>query len=188
MREIYLGGILVGGVQAFPLHTFDAAGPHPVRLGLEVWDVPPEDWSPELDLVLGQYYADTVAWARRAAEVGAEALYLRLKSADPHGAARPLSEVARGAQAVLEQVDLPAVVVGCGDPAVDQELLPLVAEALSGRRVVIGNAENDTYPVIAQAATRGGHGVVAYTPMDVSLAKQLNVLLTQAGVPDSDIL
>lgn len=188
VRAVDLGGLVVGGGAAFPLHHFDGELPNPTRVCFEVWDVAPDDWSPELATVWGDVYGDVVAWAARAGALGADALYVRLKSADPHGAARSADEVAEGVRRLGEAVDLPLIVVGCGDPDTDRRLLPRVAEGLRGRRVVIGNAENDTYQDIGKAAADCGHAVLSYTPMDVSLAKQLNVLLVQAGTAESDIL
>lgn len=188
IRTLDAGGLLIGGGGAFPLHEFDGDLPNMPRICFEVWDVPPDDWSPELTTVYGDVYADPIAWAQRVAVLGADAIYLRLRSADPHGAARVATEVASEARRIVEAVQLPAFVVGCGDPDTDRVVLPLVAEELDGLRVVIGNAESDTYQAIGGAATAHGHAVLAYTPMDVSLAKQLNVLLAQVGTPEADIV
>ena len=188
VRSLDLDGLLVGGGAAFPLHGFDGALPNPPRVCVEVWDAAPEDWSPELAEVFGDVYDDAFAWAERAASLGADALYLRLKSADSHGAREQLLEVARRARRIVEAADLPSFVIGCGDPDVDRVLLPLVGAECAGHRVALGNAENGTYRDVGWAAAASGHAVVAYTPMDVSLAKQLNVLLAQAGIPETDII
>jgi acetyl-CoA decarbonylase/synthase complex subunit delta len=188
VRPVDLGGLFAGGGAAFPLHQFDGELSNPTRIYFEVWDVTPEEWSPELAGVYGEVLADPVAWAREVASLGADGLYLRLKSADPHGADREVEEVAREARRVVEAAGLAAIVVGCGDPDTDRRLMPAVAKELRGLRVILGNAENDTYRDIGGAATEHGHGVLAYTPMDVSLAKQLNVLLAQAGTSESDIV
>jgi acetyl-CoA decarbonylase/synthase complex subunit delta len=188
VRSVDLGGLFAGGGAAFPLHHFDGELPNPARIFFEVWDVAAEEWSPELADVYGEKLADAVAWARDVASFGADGLYLRLKSADPHGAAGDVHQVARAARGVVEAAGLPAIVVGCGDPDTDRRLMPLVAKELEGLRAVLGNAENDTYRDIGGAAREHGHVVLAYTPMDVSLAKQLNVLLAQAGTGESDIV
>jgi len=177
----------IGGGQAFPLHFFDGALPTPIRICYEIWDCSPDDWSAELEAVYGHVWHDPVSWAREVAGHGAEALYLRLKRAAMEPSA-DLTDVATDARRIVEASGLPAFVVGCGEPDVDSALLPLVAGELAGRRVALGNAESDTYHGIAAAAAGGGHAVIAYTPMDVSLAKQLNVLLAQAGMPEGDII
>ena len=188
VRSVDLGCLTTGGGEAFPLHYFDGELPNPTRVCFEVWDVAPAEWSPELADVYGDVYDDAISWARRVASFGADAVYLRLKSADPHGAAQADEDVARGARRIVDAAGLPAFVMGCGDADTDRRLLPLVARELDGRRVVLGNADKDTYRDIGRAAAEHGHAVVAYTPMDVSLAKQLNVLLGQAGTSDVDIV
>ena len=188
VRSVDLGGLTAGGGGAFPLHYFDGDLPNSTLVCFEVWDVAPEEWSSELTVVYGDVYEDTVSWARRVASFGADALYLRLKSADPHGAAQDPEDVASRARGIVDAAALPAFIMGCGDPDTDRRLLPLVANKMHGRRVVLGNADKDTYLDIGRAAAEHGHAVVAYTPMDVSLAKQLNVLLGQAGTSEADIV
>jgi hypothetical protein len=100
VRSVDLGCLTTGGGGAFPLHYFDGELPNPTRVCFEVWDVAPEEWSPELAEVYGDVYEDAVSWARRVAFFGADALYLRLKSADPHGAAQAVEDVARGARRI----------------------------------------------------------------------------------------
>lgn len=188
VREVKIEGLTIGGGNCFPLQTFDGASPNPPRILFEVWDAAPEEWSPELEAVLGEVYGDASTWIRFAAKSGADGVYLKLKSADPQGAARSIEEVAAAAIRLVEDSPLPVLVVGCGDPDVDEQLLPLVSAGVGDRRIALGNAEADTYKPVGLAARDGGEAVIAYTPMDVSLAKQLNVLLAQAGIPEEDII
>ena len=188
VRQVHIEGLSAGGANCFPLHSFDGETPNPPRILFEVWDVAPEDWSPELDLVLGDVYGDSSAWLARAVEAGADGAYLRLKSADPQSVGAPIAEVAARAAHIVESSPLPLIVIGCGDPDVDSLLLPLVAGAVKGRKIGLGNAEADSYAPIGKAAQDAGDCVIAYTPMDVSLAKQLNVLLAQAGMSDQEII
>lgn len=188
VRPVEVRGMTIGGGKAFPLQGFDGPLPVPPRICFEVWDVAPDDWSPELAEVFAAVFDDPVAWAQQVVKYGADALYLRLKGADPHGRARPVFEVAETARQVVKTAGIPALIVGCGDPEIDRELMALVAAKLAGHRVAVGNAESDTYAQIGKAAQENGHAVIAYTPMDVSLAKQLNVLLAQSGTCESDII
>lgn len=189
IRPVDIGGLVIGGGAAFPFHDFEGDLPNPPRVAFEVWDCPPEDWSPELSRVFGEALSDPVVWAAAIARIpSAEAIYLRLKSADPHGLGRSIEDAVAGARRIVESAGRPALIVGCGDPDTDRELIPALAQALAGTRVVLGNAESDTYRAIGSAAAEHADAVIAFTPMDVSLAKQLNVLLAQAGVPEADIV
>jgi acetyl-CoA decarbonylase/synthase complex subunit delta len=189
IRQVDLAGVAVGGESAFPFHTFEGEMPNDPKIAFEVWDIAPDDWSPVLDDVYGDVYADPVAWAKKVVdEFGAELIYLRLKSTDPNGAARPVADAAATAKSVAEAVSVPVIVVGSGDVDADADVLKAAAETLSDHKVVIGNAEEDNYRPIGAAAMGYQHGVVAFTPMDVNLAKQLNVLLSQLGVDEGSIM
>ncbi len=189
IRQADIAGVTVGGETAFPFHTFEGEMPNDPKLAFEVWDLAPDDWSSTLNDIYDGVFADPVAWAKKAVdEFGADMIYLRLRSTDPNGADRSATEAAASAKAVVEAVNVPVIVVGSGDAERDPEVLKAVAEALSGHKVVIGNAEEDNYRSVGAAAMGYQHAVVAFSPMDVNLAKQLNVLLSQLGVDDGAIL
>jgi acetyl-CoA decarbonylase/synthase, CODH/ACS complex subunit delta len=189
IRQADLAGVVVGGEAAFPFHTFEGDMPNDPKLAFEVWDIAPDDWSPVLNEVYQDVYGDPVAWAKKVVdEFGAELVYLRLRSTDPNGADRTPADAAASAKAVAEAVQVPVVVVGSGDLDKDAEVLKTAAEVLADNRVVIGNAEEDNYRSVGAAAMGYKHGVIAFSPMDVNLAKQLNVLLSQLGVEENNIL
>lgn len=189
IREATFDGVKVGGETAFPFHTFEGEMPNDPVIGFEVWDIAPDDWSEELNGVYADVYGDPIAWCRKAVdEFGAQLIYLRLKSADPNGENRPVKEAAAKAKEVIDAVDVPFVVAGTGDLDVDSELLKEVAEAAGERKVILANAEEDNYRQVGAASMGFKHGVVAFSPIDVNLAKQLNVLLGQLGVEDQNII
>jgi len=55
--------------------------------------------------------------------------------------------------------------------------------AIAGERLLLNWVENDNYRTIAGAALAYGHCVVAQSPIDVNLAKQLNILISDMGLP-----
>ena len=63
-----------------------------------------------------------------------------------------------------------------------------MAEATKGERLVLGICEDKNYRTIVATAMANGHLVTARTPMDVNLAKQLNILITDMGLPPDRIL
>lgn len=189
IRQVDVGGVAVGGESAFPFHTFEGAMPNDPKIAFEVWDIAPDDWSVTLNDVYSDTFSDAVAWAKKVVDdFGADMIYLRLRGTDPNGAARSAADAAATAKAVVAAVDVPVIVVGSGDVERDPEVLKVVAEALGGTKVVIGNAEEDTYRSVGAAAMGYQHSVVAFSPMDVNLAKQLNVLLSQLGLDEGSIL
>jgi len=63
-----------------------------------------------------------------------------------------------------------------------------VAEEAAGERVVLGVCEEKNYRTIVAAALAHGHLVNSRTPMDVNLAKQLVILISDMGLPLERIL
>jgi acetyl-CoA decarbonylase/synthase complex subunit delta len=86
-------------------------------------------------------------------------------------------------KAVLEASGLPLIVFGPGQAEVDNALLIPVAEATKGERLLLGICEDKNYRTIVATAMANGHLVDARTPMDVNLAKQLNILISDMGLP-----
>jgi acetyl-CoA decarbonylase/synthase complex subunit delta len=189
IRQADIAGVTVGGETAFPFHMFEGEMPNDPKLAFEVWDIAPDDWSATLNDVYGDVYADPIAWTKKVVdEFGADMIYLRLRGTDPNGANRSAADAAATAKEVVAAAGVPVIVVGSGDIERDPEVLKVVAEVLGDQNVVIGNAEEDTYRSIGAAAMGYQHGIVAFSPMDVNLAKQLNVLLSQLGVDEGAIL
>jgi acetyl-CoA decarbonylase/synthase complex subunit delta len=57
-------------------------------------------------------------------------------------------------------------------------VLVAAAEEAAGERVALGNCEEKNYRTVVAAALANNQVVIAKTPIDVNLAKQLNVLIS----------
>lgn len=181
--------VTVGGETALPFHLFDGEMPHPPAIAMEVFDVAPEGWPSALTDAIGDVMGDPVAWATACVERwGADMVCVQLAGTDPNGADRTPDEAAATVRAIASAVDVPLVVYGSGNAEKDAEVLKKVAEAVSDTVLAIGSATEDNYKPIAAAALGYGHVVVAETPIDVNMAKQLNILITQMGLPSDRIL
>jgi acetyl-CoA decarbonylase/synthase complex subunit delta len=86
-------------------------------------------------------------------------------------------------RSVLGATGLPLVVLGPGQAELDNELLVAVAEEGVGERLVLGPCEDKNYRTIVAAALAHGHLITSRTPMDVNLAKQLIILISDMGLP-----
>jgi acetyl-CoA decarbonylase/synthase, CODH/ACS complex subunit delta len=156
---------------------------------MEVYDVAPEDW-PEASLEpFKDVVNDPVAWAKKCVGTyGAEVITLQLLSTDPNGLNRSGEEAAQTAKKVAAAVDVPVIVWGSGNVEKDAEVLRKVAEVCDGMNLVIGPLAEGNYKQIGAGAIGYKHTAVASTPIDINLAKQLNILLGNLGVPDGQIL
>jgi len=179
----------VGGETAYPFHLFEGEMPHPPRIAMEVYDVPPEEW-PEAALEPFKDVAnDPVPWAKKCVQsYGAEMIALQLVSTDPNGLNRSADEAAQTAKKVAAAVDVPVIVWGSGNTEKDADVLRKVAETCDGMNLIIGPVAEGNYKQVGAGAIGYKHTAIASTPIDINLAKQLNILMGNLGVPDEQII
>ena len=178
----------VGGETAFPFYTFEGDMPNPPKFGLELWDIVPEEWADELKSVYGDVWDDPAAWAKKCVELGADFVQLTLAGTNPNDKNLGADHAVEVAKKVAAAVDVPLTIWGTAAPDKDAEVLSAVAEALESRRLAIGPVEEKNYKKLGGAALAYKHMVIASSPIDINLAKQLNVLLTNLGVSEENIL
>jgi acetyl-CoA decarbonylase/synthase complex subunit delta len=187
IRELTLGAkktVATGGQNAPAFHGFEGTLPNAPKIALEVYDTAPSDWAEELQRVLGDVWADPVAWAKKCeGAFGADMVCLQLAGTDPNGLNRSVADAVATVKAVADAISVPLIVYGSGNTEKDAEVLKAVAEATQGGNVVIGPAVEENYKSIGAAAMGFGAKVSGETPIDVNMAKQLNILLTNLGVP-----
>lgn len=193
IKQIKLGkgdkSITVGGQNSYPFHLFEGEMPNPPRIAMEIWDTKPEDW-PEAALEpFAGVTDDPVAWARKCVdEYGAEMLCLQMVGTDPNGLNRGADESAEVVKKVADAVDVPLIIWGTANHDKDTEVLGKVAEVCQGKDLIIGPVEDGDYKKIGAAAIGYQHTVIASTPIDVNLAKQLNILLGNLGVANDKLV
>jgi acetyl-CoA decarbonylase/synthase, CODH/ACS complex subunit delta len=193
IKDVTLGkgpkAVTIGGETAYPFHLFEGAMPSPPRIAMEVYDTPPEEW-PEAALEpFKDVVNDPVAWAKKCVQnFGAELITLQLISTDPNGLNRSGDEAAQTAKKVAGAVDVPVIVWGSGNAEKDADVLRKVAEACDGLNLVIGPVAEGNYKQVGAGAIGYKHTAIASTPIDINLAKQLNILLGNLGVPDGQII
>ncbi|NLZ27724.1 MAG: acetyl-CoA decarbonylase/synthase complex subunit delta [Firmicutes bacterium] len=171
--------ITVGGESALPYLHFEGEVTNRPIVALEIWDIVP-DWNPVFANYYGDVYEDVAAWAKKCIdEYGADLLTLRLKSADPDLKDASPEECAANVKKVLEAVGVPLIVIGCGNAEKDNLVYPVVAEAAEGENLLMGVAEQDNYKAITSACMANKHCVIAQSPIDINICKQLNILILE---------
>jgi acetyl-CoA synthase len=183
--------VTIGGARALPFRHFDGhVGQRPL-IAMEVFDTPPKNYPPSLRQAYGdKLLADPAAMARHCVEqLGAGAISVRLIGAHPEQGNRSPEDAVWVVESVLDAVDVPVIVTGCSHYEKNNAVLKLVAGAFAGANLLLSWVENDNFKTIAAAAMAYDHCLVAQSPMDVNLAKQLNILLTNMGVkPDRIVI
>lgn len=180
--------ITIGGENVLPLYSFDAPIENAPKVGVEITDFGMEN-EPEC---IKKYYegCTTLAdMAKKAATFeGVDFLCFRMEGGDPNGANKSTEELIASLKEIAEAVDIPLVVAGSKNAEKDSELLSKAAEALQGRNALILAAKEENYKTVGAAAGLAYSQIVgAESSVDINLAKQLNVLLTQLGVNASSI-
>jgi acetyl-CoA decarbonylase/synthase complex subunit delta len=193
VKEIKLGkgdkAVTVGGEAAYPFYTFEGAMPHKPRIAMEVWDMEPQEWPAAAREPFADVLNDPVAWAKKCVQTyGAEMICLQLISTDPNGENRGPDEAAAVVKKVADAIDVPLIVWGVGNAEKDTLTLTKVAEVCQDKRLIMGPIEEKDYKKIGAAAIGYKHTVVASTPIDINLAKQLNILLGNLGVSDDMVV
>jgi acetyl-CoA decarbonylase/synthase complex subunit delta len=173
----------VGGASSLPCLFKEGALIHKPVIAYEIWDIPPVDWPQELKKAYGSALQDPLAWAQKCAEdYRAQLLCLRLQGAHPDSEDKKPQEVSKFIKQVLERAGLPLIIVGCGDDAKDNLVLPACSEAARGERCLIGNVAQDNYKTLTAAVLADGHNIIAESPIDINIAKQLNILISDMGL------
>ena len=180
--------VIVGGQKSLPFMHFEHIAPHPPVIAVEIKDRHPDDWSQLLLDRWGEAMDHPGAWAKAAEDAGAGLLVLSLSLTDASSNPTTPEVAVSATRAVLEASSLPLIVWGPGQADADNELLVPVAEATKGERLALGLCEDKNYRTIVATAMANDHLVIARSPMDVNLAKQLNILITDMGLPLTRIL
>ncbi len=193
IKEVLVGkgpqALTLGGEDSYPFHLFEGEMPHAPRIAIEVYDVVPDDWAEAALAPYKDVCNDPAAWAKKAVDAyGADMIALQLVSTDPNGLNRSSDEAAATAKKVATAVNVPVIVYGCANPDKDSELLRKVSEVCDGMNLIIGPVVEDNYKQVGAGAIAYKHTVSACSPIDINLAKQLNILLGNLGVPDSQII
>ncbi len=176
--------VTVGGETTLPFYFFEGEMPHPPVVAMEVWDIPPEDWPESLKEPLRDVLEDPGRWAQKCVETyGAKLICLRLKGIDPLLGNRSADHAVRAVRRVLESVGVPLIIWGCGKEDKDNEVFPAVAEAAKGENCLLGTCTQKNYKTMTAIATAYGHKLIAESPVDINIAKQVNILALDSGYP-----
>ncbi len=193
IKEIPLGKeaspVILGGETSYPFYLFEGEMPHPPRIAMEVYDVPPEEWAQAALEPFADVVNDPAAWAQKCVSTyGAEIVALQLASTDPNAQDNSGEHAVEVTKKVAAAIDVPLMVWGSNNVEKDTEVLKMVAEGCAEETLVLGPVTEGNYKAVGAAALAYHHTIAASTPIDINLAKQLNILLGNLGVPDERIV
>jgi acetyl-CoA decarbonylase/synthase complex subunit delta len=193
IKEVVVGvgekAMTLGGENVFPFYSFDGPIQNPPKVGVEISDLGPDTSVSGI----ASFYAGaegTAEAAGRACQMpGADFVSVVLESADPNGKNNSIENCVALCRAVAEKVTLPLVIQGSNNAEKDKELFPKIAEALQGKNVLFMSAKEENHKALAVAVVQAyGQKIGAESSVDINLAKQLNVLISQAGVKNENVV
>jgi len=192
VKEIVIGkgekALKIGGENVLPFHFFEGTIENKPRLALEIYDVEPSNWAAGVVEPYKDVISDPVSWAKKCLDFGADLICLRLVSTDPMGANAPADKAAEVVKKVVSAINVPLIVCGSGDETKDIEVLTRVAELCDGENLLLGPVVKENYEPISKAALDHGHCVIAQTPLDINLEKELNVKLLKTIPPERIVI
>lgn len=193
IRQTVLGdgasGITVGGANTLPFHLFEGTMGNAPKIAFDVLDVKPDEWPDSLARHYQDVLDNPVAWAQKCVkEYGADAICISMVSTDPNGMNRPAGEAAKAAAEVVKSIEVPVIVWGCGNGEKDTETLREITSLIGDKKVCLAPLSDSNYRAIGATAMAFQYPMVAASPIDVNLAKQLNILLENLGVSLDSVL
>jgi acetyl-CoA decarbonylase/synthase complex subunit delta len=167
--------VIIGGERSPAYYLFENPTPHPPVVTLDVFDMK-IPLAKAVKMHVEEVMDDPAAWAKLAVDkFGADMVTLHLVSTDPLLNDTSPKEAAKTVENVLQAVDVPIVIGGCGDPKKDLLVFEKAAEVAAGERALISSVTLDMdIERSAQAVNKNGHVALAFTSMDLNHARELN--------------
>ncbi len=167
--------LTIGGETAPAFYSFERPMPHPPIVAVDIFDMK-VPLPKAVKMHVKEVMEDPAAWAKLAIEkFGADLLTIHLISVDPLLKDATPKEAAKTVEEVVQAVDVPLVIGGCGDPVKDADVFEAVAETFSGERFLINSLTRDMdVERCAKYVKKHGHVALSFTPMDLNMARELN--------------
>jgi acetyl-CoA decarbonylase/synthase complex subunit delta len=181
--------VTIGGSSALPFYFFEGEHPHRPAVAMEVFDKVPDKFPRSLR----SWYIDVIdkpaEMAKKCVEqYGAELISVRLEGTHPEKGDRSADEAVDVVKGVMESVRVPLIISGHSHYTKINEVMKKICEATAGENCLVNYVETDNYKTIAASCLAYGHNIVAQSPIDVNMAKQLNILLSDMNFPPQKIV
>ena len=195
IREVTLGAgpdeggtrtstVKVGGAGTLPFMHFEGATPNPPIVAMEVWDCEPTEWPAPLRAALGDVVTDPARWAKACVEAfGADVICLKLANTHPDAGDTSPEQAAAVVKEVLAAVSVPLIIWGSENDEKDNQVMPVCSQAAAGERCLLGAVSEDNYKTLVAACQADGHSLIGLSPIDINIAKQVNILVSEMGFP-----
>lgn len=175
--------VLVGGESVLPFYSFDGEITNKPAIALDVFDMTPTNWPEHLLNYFKDVADDPIKWAKKCIEeFGADAICLHLTKINPEMGSMTPEEAGELVKSIREAIDKPLIVYADAPLEIVAEVMKKVSEKNSESNILLGWVEEDNYKTLAASTIGYKNNLIALDPLDVNIAKQLNILLTQLGL------
>jgi len=179
----------VGGATCMPFHLWEGKMPNRPLVAMEVFDTISEKYPPVLKQIYGDLLTDPAKMAKTCVEkFGADLISVRLEGTHPEKGDRSAKESLDLVKSILSAVDVPLIITGHNNFDKNNDVMKTIAQGCAGENLLLNWVETDNYRTIAGAAMAYGHTVVAQSPIDVNMSKQLNILLSNMDIKPEQIV
>src|SRR6056297_842455 len=188
IRKVTLGkgeeAVTIGGESCLPFYLFEGDFPVRPKIAMEIWDTEPTEWAEAAKEPFKDVINDPAAWAKKCQdEFGADFICLEMRSTDPNGLDAGGDEASSTVQKVLQAINIPLVVWGTANTEKDTEVIKKICQDCENENLVIGPVEDAGHKSQGAAIMGFGHTAISSSPIDINLAKQVNILLENLGLP-----
>ena len=182
--------LVIGGETCMPFHLWEGKMPHRPLVAMEVLDSVTDKYPPVLRNLYGDDLLHNPAEMAKVCveKYGADLISVRLEGTHPEKGNKSAQEAVNLVQSVLKAVDVPLIITGHSHFDKHNEVMKAVAQACAGENLLFNWVEQDNYKTIAGAAMAYGHSLVAQSPIDVNIAKQLVILLNNMDFKKENIV
>ncbi|MCX5693355.1 MAG: acetyl-CoA decarbonylase/synthase complex subunit delta [Candidatus Omnitrophica bacterium] len=192
ISEVTLGAkkiIKIGGETGIYFIEGEDKCPNPPRVAMEVWDMEPESWPEVLKSSFGKALKDPGDWAKMCVDKFlADLICLRLASTHPDSKNTSGEEAGKVLEKVMKAISVPLIVIGSSAPEKDNEVMAYCANIAKGQNCLFGIATQANYKTLTAACLSAGHAIISEAPIDINIAKQLNILICDMQFPADKIV
>jgi len=135
----------------------------------------------------GENIYDPIKCVKAAIEKNISALVIRFNIENCEDIDAEIEKSKQQVKEIQKITDLPLFLIGTFRRDVDIKLLPELAKS-ADKKCVIGGVEEENFKEIAPTVLECGHRIIARTPIDINLTKQLNILLSDIGFSADKII
>lgn len=181
------GDYIAGGANGMPFLSFENKAKGRPMVAGEVFDTLKDYPALAAEMFAGRK-KDPVEWAIMWKELGADIICIRFAGLDPEKGDTTPEKALDIVRRISDSTSMPIIVCGCGIMERDVPALTLISESIKDTKLILSKVDEDEYKKVSTMAIAGNHAVIGFSNLDMNLAKQMNILLSDFGVKRENVL